>query len=50
MMSSLVDHPINTLARGLSLESKPLNLDVLQLLIVLVALFPPVLGSMCVRT
>jgi len=45
-VSSLVDHPIKTLARGLFLESKPLNLDVLQLLIVLVALFPPVLGIM----
>src|SRR6202048_4758021 len=45
-VSSLVYHPIKTLARGLFLESKPLNLDVLQLLIVLVALFPPVLGIM----
>src|SRR3984893_14274205 len=45
-VSSLVDHPVKTLARGLFLESKPLNLDVLQLLIVLVALFPPVLGIM----
>src|SRR6202048_1694374 len=45
-VSSLVDHPIKTLARGLFLESKPLNLDVLQLLIVLVALFPPVLVIM----
>jgi hypothetical protein len=45
-VSGLVDHPIKTLARGLFLESKPLNLDVLQLLIVLVALFPPVLGIM----
>jgi hypothetical protein len=45
-VSGLVDHPIKTLARGLLLESKPLNLDVLQLLIVLMALFPPVLGMM----
>ena len=45
-VTGLVDHPIKTLARGLFLESKPLNLDVLQLLIVLMALFPPVLGMM----
>src|SRR3979409_2069536 len=42
----LVDHPIGTLAHGLLLESRPLNLDVLQLVIILMAVFPPVLWTM----
>src|ERR1700710_2726587 len=33
-VSGLVDHPIRTLAHGLFLQSKPLNLDLLQLYIV----------------
>ena len=45
-VAGLVDDPIRTLAYGLLLESRPLNLDVLQLFIVLVALFPPVLWMM----
>src|SRR6202040_4216560 len=41
-VSGLVDHPIGTLANGLLLKSRPLNLDVLQLIIILMAFFPPV--------
>ena len=48
-VTGLVEHPIRLLAHGLLLESKPLNLDVLQLLIILMALFPPVLGIMLHR-
>jgi hypothetical protein len=40
---SLVDHPIQTLAHGLLMQSKALNLDILQLYIMLIASFPPVL-------
>jgi len=43
---ALVDHPIRTLGHGLVLESKALNLDILQLYIVLMACFPPVLWIM----
>ena len=39
-VSGLVDHPIRTLAHGLFLQSKPLNLDLLQLYIILMATFP----------
>jgi hypothetical protein len=46
---SLVDHPIQTLAHGLLLQSKALNLDILQLYIVLMALFPPVLWALLHR-
>ncbi len=42
-VAGLVDHPIRTLAYGLWLQSKALNLDILQLYILLIALFPPVL-------
>jgi hypothetical protein len=45
-VTGLVDHPIRTLAHGLFLESRALNLDVLQLYIVLMAFFPPVLWMM----
>ena len=45
-VSGLVDHPIGTLANGLLLKSRPLNLDVLQLVIILMAFFPPVLWVM----
>ena len=45
-VAGLVDHPIRTLAHGLFLQSKALNLDVLQLYIILMALFPPVLWMM----
>jgi hypothetical protein len=42
----LADHPIATLANGLLLMSRPLHLDLLQLVIVLMAFFPPVLWVM----
>jgi hypothetical protein len=45
-VSGLVDHPLRTLASGLLLESRALHLDVLQLLIILMAFFPPVLWVM----
>jgi hypothetical protein len=45
-ITGLVDHPIRTLGYGLFLGSKPLNLDILQLYIVLMACFPPVLWIM----
>jgi hypothetical protein len=43
-VTGLIDHPVRTLIHGLFLESKPLNLDVLQLYIILMACFPLVLG------
>jgi hypothetical protein len=43
-VTGLIDHPIRILIHGLFLESKPLNLDVLQLYIILMASFPLVLG------
>lgn len=42
----LMDHPVDTLAEGLILKFKPLNLDVLPLYIVLMAGFPLVLWLM----
>jgi hypothetical protein len=45
-VAGLVEHPVRTLAYGLMLEARPLNLDVLQLTIVLMAAFPPVLWLM----
>ena len=48
-VTGLVDHPIRTQAYGLLLRSRPLNLDVLQLYIVLMAFFPPVLWMMLRR-
>jgi hypothetical protein len=45
-VAGLVDHPIRTLAHGLLLQSKPLNLDILQLYTLLMALFAPVLWVM----
>ena len=45
-VAALVDHPIRTLAHGLLLQSRALNLDVLQLFVVLMAFFPPVLWLM----
>jgi hypothetical protein len=45
-VAGLVDHPIRTLAHGLFLQSKTLNLDVLELYIILMALFAPVLWLM----
>jgi hypothetical protein len=44
-----IDHPIRTLMHGLALQAKPLNLDVLQLFIALLAMFPLVLWLMLRR-
>ena len=48
-VTGIVDHTIRTLIHGLMLQAKPLNLDVLQLLIVLMAFFPVVLFGMVRR-
>jgi hypothetical protein len=45
-VAGLIDHPIRILARGLLLQSKARNMDALQLYIVLMACFPPVLWLM----
>ncbi len=42
----VVDNPIQTLTHGLTLQFKPVNLDVLPLYIVLMGFFPPVLWLM----
>ncbi|MCA6121947.1 OpgC domain-containing protein [Bradyrhizobium sp. WSM 1704] len=39
-ITGFIDHPIRTLIYGLFLQAKPLNLDVLQLFIVLMAMQP----------
>jgi len=41
-VAGLVDHPIRILAHGMMLQSKPLNLDILQLYIMLMVFFVPV--------
>ena len=48
-VTGIVDHAIRTLIYGLLLQSKPLNLDVLQLFIVLMAFFPVLLFGMMRR-
>jgi hypothetical protein len=48
-VTGIVDHTIRTLIHGLLLQAKPLNLDVLQLFIVLMAVFPFVLFGMVRR-
>jgi hypothetical protein len=48
-VSGIVDHTIRTLIYGLLLQAKPLNLDVLQLFIVLMAFFPIILIGMMRR-
>ena len=48
-VTGIVDHTIRTLIYGLLLRAKPLNLDVLQLFIVLMAVFPLVLFGMVRR-
>jgi hypothetical protein len=48
-VTGIVDHTIRTLVYGLLLQAKPLNLDVLQLFIVLMAFFPFVLFGMMRR-
>jgi hypothetical protein len=45
-VTGLVDHPIRTLAHGLLLQTKALNLDALQLYTFLIIFFPPVLWLM----
>jgi hypothetical protein len=45
-VTGIVDHTIRTLIHGLLLQAKPLNLDVLQLFIVLMAAFPLVVFGM----
>jgi hypothetical protein len=45
-ITGLIDHPIRTVAHGLMLQSKALNLDMLQLYIALMAFFVPVLWIM----
>jgi hypothetical protein len=45
----IVDHTVRTLIHGLLLQAKPLNLEVLQLFIVLMAVFPLVLAAMIRR-
>jgi hypothetical protein len=42
-VTGMIDHPIRTLIHGLFLQAAPLNLDVLQLFIALMAFFPIVL-------
>lgn len=48
-VTGIVDHTISTLIHGLLLQAKPLNLDVLQLFIVLMAVLPFVLFGMVRR-
>jgi hypothetical protein len=48
-VTGIVDHTVRTLIHGLLLRAKPLNLDVLQLLIVLMAVFPFILLAMVRR-
>jgi hypothetical protein len=45
-VTGIIDHPTRTLYHGLLLQAQPLHLDGLQLFIVLMALFPPVLWAM----
>lgn len=45
-VAGLIDHPVLILARGLLLQSKARNLDVLQLYIILIVFFPPVMWIM----
>jgi hypothetical protein len=42
-LASLLDEPVRTVAHGLLLQTKALNLDVLELLVLLTACFPAVL-------
>jgi hypothetical protein len=48
-VTGILGHTIRTLIYGLLLQAKPLNLDVLQLFIVLMAFFPVVLFGMMRR-
>ncbi len=48
-VSGMVDHTVRILARGLLLQAKPLNLEILQLVIPLMALFPLALWGLARR-
>jgi hypothetical protein len=48
-IAGIVDHPIRTLMSGLLLQAKPLNLDLLQLLVALLVVLPPALWLMLRR-
>ncbi|THD71337.1 MAG: OpgC domain-containing protein [Bradyrhizobium sp.] len=48
-VAGLVDHPIRTVGHGLALQSRARNLDLLQLYIVLMGAFAPVLWAMLRR-
>lgn len=48
-VAGLIDHPIRTVGHGLALQSRARNLDLLQLYIVLMAAFAPVLWAMLRR-
>jgi hypothetical protein len=48
-VTGIVDHAIRTLIHGLLLQARPLNLDVLQVFIVLMAFLPVVLFGMMRR-
>jgi hypothetical protein len=45
-VAGLIDHPIRILAHGLTLQARPLNLDVLQLYTLLMGFLAPVLWLM----
>jgi hypothetical protein len=45
-VTGFIDHPIRTLIHGLLLQAKPLNLDVLQLFIAMMAFLPFILLGM----
>src|SRR5262245_12125854 len=45
-VTGMIDHPVRMLAHGLSLQTRILNLDALQLLIALLAAFPLALACM----
>lgn len=45
-VTGIVDHPVRVLAHGLMLQAKPLNLDTLQLVFPLLAVFPLILAGM----
>jgi len=48
-LAGLLDDPVRTVAHGLLLQSRALNLDMLQLYVLLMACFPPVLWMMLRR-
>ncbi len=48
-ISGILEHPLRILVRGLVLQEEPLNLDLLQLMIPLMAFFPVVLWGLLRR-